>query len=157
MTNATIPRTTIDWTRTLNGAPAPKLRRKKLRATLAHIVLNPEAHNQSGWVFSNSEAPEVEIPGNGTICGTAACFAGWTLILDHKRFKIDKDDWNIVRIRPTSEYTEEFNGVSATAQTVLGLTGHEAHALFYDAQSFKQVVECIRRIEAGFYRYKVTA
>lgn len=128
----------------------PVLNIKRLDETLAFIEAHPEAHNQAFFVKPEKKAPAVQIPGNGEICGTTACFAGWTVLLDHEHFALGKDvfgdTWAVVR--GTQDRISFYN----EAKRLLGLTHMEATDLFYASATLDDVKSTIDRIKAGHYR-----
>lgn len=133
----------------------------------------PEVHDQSDWVnFDKDDVPEVVLPDGRNVCGTAACVAGWAVIMDNPR----------VGLRPVY-YNEPYLGAYGTAyvhladddkdtpadqhreykvsamvdfqaegREALGLTRAEASHLFSASNSLEDVQTIAKEIKNGEYR-----
>jgi hypothetical protein len=112
----------------------PRLNVKLLDKVLKHVSAKPERFDMGSWVHWSSYAP----------CGTAACIAGWTVILAAGNTKKNR--------REFVEKADELRGGAdrnfffKKARKILGLTFQEAKSLFltYTVQSGEDAVDMAR-------------
>lgn len=85
------------------------------RAVLAHIEAHPETWSQGNWAIR-------------TDCGTAFCFAGWTVALSGGKFV-----WNASEIEDVDEEASYVTGVPGTAGAPsIGWAAAKLLGLVYD-------------------------
>jgi len=98
-----------------------------------HIDAHPEQHNQGAWFFRQPASD----------CGTKACFAGWASLLSG-----DEPKWahgyqlqtDAVIAGGKTRYIE------ARAMELLGISGDQADALFYGANSREDLGRLVAEI-----------
>ena len=90
---------------------------------------NPLVHDQQMWGGTADWAPAVTIPGDGEVCGTACCLAGWTLLFDHEHYRFDGKVNSIVDKRNESRWLSS-DDFTELAGDRLKLTYLEASVLF---------------------------
>jgi len=124
-----------------------------LAATMSHIEANPERHNQSDWMRV------------GMSCGTAACLAGWAVLLSgvpidpdsaelassfsrNQRWAVRIDDGKPVLVERSLMNWEEENrleadgvlmGIGSYATDLLGLSGYNASVLFCSSNTREEL------------------
>lgn len=93
-----------------------------LQQTMQYIKDHPERHNQGQWV-----------------CGTSACFAGWTLLLSgmmEEEVEELRGRGLGLGVHPrTGEIDWRYNGVAQKARQRLGLTMSESEKVFSEGNS----------------------
>lgn len=103
-----------------------------LEQVMQHITDHPEQHDQLLWVNQ---------------CGTAACFAGWAVILDGWTVLHDEDACEPWVSKPTHWYPQE--PISRRAVRLLGLTSVEAHKLFEPDNSREMLALMVKDLVNG--------
>ena len=131
---------------TVTATPARDLTR--LDAMVTWLEANPAVHNQRMWAGSYDDASAVTIPGDGEICGTACCLAGWTLLHDHEHFRFDVTRGLIVDLREPEEWLSSDN-LTSLAGDRLNLTYDEAATLFDAANTLKVLRRMTTDLQAG--------
>ena len=113
-----------------------------LRKVIDHITAHPEQHDQKFWLKT-------------TECGTVACVAGWTCLLNgdepdervaygnHTASVIPADAPN-----PDARSIAYSSSVPERAKELLGLTPKEADALFDEDATFNDVLSVCHDIAA---------
>ena len=87
----------------------------------AHVRAHPEQHAQGDWYQENN-------------CGTTACVAGWTAILDGAELSKDFYDNGFVEANRVRNANGTSRLIANYAQEALGLTRDEAKNLFYSRE-----------------------
>lgn len=115
---------------------------EKLEATLDHIKMNRDQHDQRAWAMK-------------TECGTAMCFAGWTVALEGYKFawkgtpaqdfygNAISDDSATRCMKPGVAFSER---VELAAADILELNVTQARELFYRSQTFDEVERTVKDI-----------
>lgn len=107
-------------TRTLNKELAQRV--------LDQVLFHPELHDQNTWAESIPERLRTA-PITAALleeCGTRACIAGWTCILDEgTEVQIDEGGYPYLEDKTFAEHATE----------LLGLTTQQAHEIFYETSS----------------------
>lgn len=80
------------------------------------------------------------------VCGSTACFAGWTLLQD------GGDVLENLDIRLADGTVIDSGDIGVKAREMLGLTAWEAEALFYASNNLTGIKHVVDRIAAGEYR-----
>lgn len=112
-------------------------------AVLDHIAAHPARHAQNEWVSA---------VGDGTGCGTVACFAGWAVVLaggtllDGKRARLSIPGRTLLRYSDAHAVFDERH-VASAAMTALGLDRRQADLLFDE----ENTVEDLRRLVEQFF------
>ncbi len=101
---------------------------------LDHIERNPEKHSQGFWVDSDRRETAATVMAG---CGTTACFAGWTALLAGAVYT-GHGSW--------MELGGSAGRTSTLAAELLGLTGDEVDALFFDAADLAAVRKAVFEI-----------
>jgi hypothetical protein len=97
-------------------------------SVLDHIEKNPDMHDQGRWIYPGRHFPvSLSVQDMRPECGTTACYAGWTVLLDGLTL-----DGSLV---PALEYDH----LSSVAADLLGLTQQEAMDLFHNATTLDEV------------------
>jgi hypothetical protein len=120
----------------------------RLKQVRDHVVAHPDQHDQGEWFIdiNGYEKPCVI----GSECGTAACVAGWTVLLN--------GDQPIKMAFPDHGYTSAssvalINGgvmdIDDRAQQILGLTDDQAQELFYDISTPQRAVDYLNDLIAS--------
>lgn len=116
---------------------------EKLEATLDHIRMNREQHDQRAWAMK-------------TECGTAMCFAGWTVALEGYEFawkgepamdfygNAISDDYATRCMKPGVASSE--SRVEWAAANILELDVPQARELFYHSATFDDVEQTVKDI-----------
>lgn len=92
-----------------------------LEKTMQYIKDHPEKHQQGTWVNFQAD------------CGTAACFAGWTCLLEGMDLKkLQSPAGTEYLLMPDDSRADEDGDVEIqqVAGDLLGLTGQETNTLF---------------------------
>ena len=120
----------------------------RLDAMVSWLEANPLVHGQRLWGYLDLTAPTVTIPGNGEICGTACCIAGWTLLFDHEHYRFDAKSNRIVDKRDEARWlnSDEF---IRRAGGRLGLTAMEASVLFGACHTLGDLRQMTTDLQAG--------
>ena len=113
----------------MNDTAIPARDLSQLDAMISWLEANPLVHDQRLWGYLDPTAPTVTIPGNGEICGTACCLAGWTLLFDHEHYRFDGKVNSIVDKRNESRWLSS-DDFTELAGDRLKLTYLEASVLF---------------------------
>ena len=132
----------------MSGTAIPVRDLTRLDEMVTWLEANPAVHDQSWWGGKDKRAPAVTIPGNGEICGTACCLAGWTLLHDHKRFRFDATRGLIVDLREPTEWLSADDFISLAGDR-LGLTGQEANVLFVSTNTRKILRQMTTDLQIG--------
>lgn len=125
------------------------------RKALEHIAKYPEAHDQTKWVFRNlddglrgeayQEAkcfPVSASNGEHPPCGTTLCMAGWVAFLGAPEgAKIDVLTGHVVL--PTGSEGD----IEYYARDLLGLSGSQANAMFYQAKTAEHLTKMVGHLE----------
>lgn len=89
------------------------------KKVLRRLQLTPWQHNQQSW-------------GYDTACGTRACVAGWTCILDEGT-EVKLSETGRMYVGSTKDYLEYCNsGISTKAAELLGLEDPDEHGMDSD-------------------------
>ena len=128
------------------AAPARDLTR--LNAMVTWLEANLAVHNQETWAMSDVDAPAVTIPGDGEICGTTCCLAGWTLLHDHTHYRFNQWRQAVIHISTgiSVEYSDDF---TLRARGLLNLTEEEALMLFEYTNTLSQMRRMVTDLQAG--------
>ena len=134
----------------MSGTATPATARDltRLDAMVTWLEANPAVHNQQMWAGSYDDAPAVTIPGNGEICGTACCLAGWTLLHDHEHFRFDVTRGLIVDLREPEEWLSS-DDFTSLAGDRLNLTYEEASTLFDTTNTLKVLRRMTTNLQVG--------
>ncbi len=118
----------------LDGEPATgfdpyptEINEPLIRDVLAYIEMHPEQWNQNSWWLRG-------------MCGTTGCFAGWTVVLGHPAWGLERAD----------EFHASRMDVEYRAARLLGLTAAQAARIFYFTavgERHPSFVEFCRRVE----------
>jgi hypothetical protein len=130
------------------------LNRELLTLTRDFLREHPERHAQdlwmSDWVAPAMRAPELDAAGlvaavtaPDNTCGTAGCFAGWASL-----FAGYRQSPHMETIVIDSETGDEWT-MRVAAYRALGLTLHQAEALFHPANTIEDIIEGVDRILAN--------
>lgn len=136
------------------------------------IMEHPEVHEQESYYFYDEERPLVTTPSGRSVCGTAACFAGWAVLDANPR---------AVLVRERGQYGETYlvdkkfatragylksgvepwhDGVQVDcheeARRLLGLTRKEARRLFYGLNTRENLTDMVKQIKAARARGEET-
>ena len=109
---------------------------------------NPLVHDQQMWGGTADWAPAVTIPGDGEICGTACCLAGWTLLFDHEHYRFDAKADRIVDKRHEWRWLNS-DDFTKLAGDRLKLTYEEASDLFDSVNTLKVLRTMTTDLQAG--------
>lgn len=95
-------------------------------------------------------------------CGTTACAAGWTLILNDVEIVWEtRKGWRNRKvmngINESPFYGMADKAIPIKAAEILGLDAYEASALFHEAWDLDEAIGTISRIIAGDYREPAVA
>lgn len=120
----------------------------RLDAMVSWLENNPKVHDQRTWVGDDDDAPTVTIPGDGEICGTVGCLAGWTLLFDHEHYGFDAVNARIVLRGRESRYLAGLD-FEELAGARLGLTDDEAIVLFHSDNSLGSLRQMVTDLQAG--------
>ena len=88
------------------------------------------------------------IPGNGEICETACCIAGWTLLHDHEHYRFDPESNRIVDTRKESFWLSSDDYVRRAGDR-LNLTYWEASVLFSACNTLGGLRQMTTDLQAG--------
>ena len=102
--------------------------------------------DQGDWLQPVSDSEKYEDDKTVEVCGTAMCFAGWTLYLDGFT-KVDRDAWMMVN--PENGDTVEIDMISTVAAERLDLEYGEADRLFAGGNDIDHLAAIINDIHAG--------
>ena len=132
----------------MSGTATPARDLTRLDAMVTWLEANPAVHNQKTWAMSDTDAPDVTIPGDGEICGTACCLAGWTLLHDHKHYRFDQRRQLVIHILTSMpvKYSDDF---TLRARDLLALTDLEALMLFAQTNTLLQIRRMTTDLQAG--------
>ena len=133
----------------MSGTATPVRDLTRLDEIVSWLEANPAVHDQGMWAYGYAyDAPTVTIPGNGEICGTACCLAGWTLLHWHECFYFDADTGAIVekRDRARSFSSDDFTSLAGDR---LNLTYMEASTLFDAMNTLKVLRQMTTDLQAG--------
>lgn len=112
---------------------------EKLVELRDQLVLHPEQHDQNTWVNTHGETITPDEQPDMS-CGTTACAAGWTVLLNGERFAdygtVLADTSNPSAYRQHVYRDGAFTlrlvvSVPERAQQILGLNDQQAEQLFY--------------------------
>ena len=120
----------------------------RLDAMVSWLEANPKVHEQRTWGSADDNAPTVTIPGNGEVCGTACCLAGWTLLHDHKRYRFDPKSDRIVDKREGSFWLSSDDFIRRAGGR-LNLTDVEASVLFSSTHTLGDLRQMTTDLQAG--------
>ena len=120
----------------------------RLDAMVSWLEANPLVHGQRLWGYLDLTAPTVTIPGNGEICGTACCIAGWTLLFDHEHYRFDAKADRIVDKRHEWRWLNS-DDFTKLAGDRLKLTYEEASDLFDSVNTLKVLRTMTTDLQAG--------
>jgi hypothetical protein len=107
---------------------------RRAYATLDFIEDHPDKHNQHTWVNRGIEANpigSIDLHGVMESCGTTACYAGWTVLLNGESISGSNTVNGTVYLR---------------ALDLLGLTPFEGHILFYASRDLAEVRKAVFEI-----------
>lgn len=113
-----------------------------LEAVLTHIKDHPEEHDQAIYFCSSEDGCWTD---NGTWCGTAACFAGWTAIKYAQEYGY----------QPRARYSRTFvkggreRHVSEVAEDILGLSESDAGWLFCAYNTIEDLEVMVKNLIDG--------
>ncbi len=107
---------------------------ERIRDLREFLTEHPEQHDQGEWGWGNQ-------------CGTAACAAGWAVLLFDEEIRARFDEW-----ASQAEPGDEANltwlvDVDQHARELLGLADDQASEIFYEAVDTRQVEIGLRAIE----------
>ena len=120
----------------------------RLDAMISWLEANPLVHDQETWGYLDPTAPTVTIPGNGEICGTACCLAGWTLLFDHEHYHFDAEVNRIVDKRNATRWLDSDDFIIRAGDR-LGLTDLEASVLFSACHTLRDLRQMTTDLQAG--------
>ncbi|MBA9003769.1 hypothetical protein [Thermomonospora cellulosilytica] len=115
-----------------------------LRLVLTHIEMHPHQWRQDMW---------------RTDCGTAFCYAGWTVLLSGGRFAVEPDDpkihYSTLVVPPGTDPTDTtaWRRIDEYAAELLGIpvdpTHRFAHPLFRPANTLDDLRRIVRQLCEG--------
>ena len=120
----------------------------RLDAMVSWLEANPLVHDQRLWGYLDPTVPAVTIPGNGEICGTACCLAGWTLLFDHEHYRFDAKRDRIVDKRDELRWLSSDDFITRAGGR-LGLTDLEASVLFSACNTLGDLRQMTTDLQAG--------
>ena len=120
----------------------------RLDAMVSWLEANPLVHDQRLWGYLDPTVPTVTIPGNGEICGTACCLAGWTLLFDHEHYRFDAKRDRIVDKRREWRWLSS-DDFMRRAGDRLKLTAAEAGNLFDSGNTLGDLRQMTTDLQAG--------
>ena len=120
----------------------------RLDAMVSWLEVNPAVHKQATWGTAEDGAPAVTIPGNGEICGTACCLAGWTLLHDHEHYRFNALADRIVDLREPTVWLSSDDFI-LRARDLLKLTDLEASTLFDATNTLEVLRRMVTDLQAG--------
>jgi hypothetical protein len=110
---------------------------EKCEEVLQFIKDHPEKHDQGTW-------------GHETDCGTAACFAGWAVLLNGYELQLQfGDPFGGHCFDVKSLKTGVRSAVATAAAEVLELTYGEAMTLFHAGNTFEELEQMVKNISNG--------
>ena len=132
----------------MSGTATPARDLTRLDAIVSWLEANPAVHRQETWARSDIDAPAVTIPGDGEICGTACCLAGWTLLHDHEHYRFNALADRIVDVRKPTRWLSS-DDFTSLAGDRLNLTYDEASTLFDMMNTLKVLRRMTADMQAG--------
>ena len=120
----------------------------RLDAMVSWLEANPAVHAQETWGSADDDAPAVTIPGDGEICGTACCLAGWTLLHDHEHYRFNALADRIVDLREPTVWLSS-DAFTSLAGDRLNLTYDEASTLFDTTNTLEVLRRMTTDLQAG--------
>lgn len=122
---------------------------ERLRTVIAFIRKHPKQHDQSSWF----ERAPLHTPGGDNQpekpwdCGTTACIAGWTLLLDG-RYGYTEPGWSThlarIDLEPNEHGQPEIVDVQDEATDLLGLTEAWRDVLFAGERTRAEIMSIYR-------------
>ena len=132
----------------MSGTATPARDLTRLNAMVTWLEANPAVHNQKTWAMSDTDAPDVTIPGDGEICGTACCLAGWTLLHDYTHYRYDQWRQEVVDILTGMPLTNS-DDFTLRARKLLNLHEKETLMLFGYMNTLPQIRRMVIDLQAG--------
>ena len=120
----------------------------RLDAMVTWLEANPLVHDQRLWGYLDPTVSAVTIPGNGEICNTACCIAGWTLLFDHEHYRFDAKSNRIVDKRNEARWLSSDDFIRRAGGR-LGLTDLEASVLFSACNTLRDLRQMTTDLQAG--------
>lgn len=90
------------------------------RKVLEHLVAHPEEHEQTYWGY------------RGSACGTKACIAGTTVLMDSQTTVLWSHNGDLAG---SVGVNNQYMGLADRAAQLLGLNREDAHNLFYNGSN----------------------
>jgi hypothetical protein len=109
---------------------------EKCEEVLQFIKDHPEKHDQRTWGYKSD-------------CGTTACFAGWTAVLNGYEFYFGRMVFERYYSGVKSLKTGVHSSTSTAAAVVLELTCDEAMMLFDGGNTFEELEQMVKNISNG--------
>lgn len=116
----------------------------RLEQVMRFLTAYPELHAQETWIRTR------------TSCGTVACLAGWTCLLNGYEPEMLSGDWvgedgslDTSRVRAPEDPVDASRDVVTTAVEILGIGDRDANALFSGAHTLDSLWQRVEMLTDG--------
>lgn len=123
----------------------------RLKDRIEFLRANPQAHHQDVWIAPVDDV-KVQIPGNGDVCNTGCCLAGWDLLLDHTKYELSAPSTyrRTIVAKRNGEHIED-DEISDRAAEHLGLAEEEAAVLFHGDNTLEHLSDMLDDFKRGTF------